>query len=404
MRILLLAPQPCYVDRGTPIAVDLTMAMLAEEGHQVDLLTFPGGEDRHYDGLRTFRVGEWVSKTPARAGLSAKKLFFDLLMLGKAIRLALKNRYTLVHAVEESTFIALVLRILFRIPYLNDMDSRMTTQITDRYTWLRPFDRALWFVESLPTRFAGGVVAMCESLRTEVLKIRQDNVFVVKDVSLLDYYGDEQLSVPTTLTDIRQAHNNVLMYIGNLETYQGIQLMLESFAEFLHNPQHGEAQRNAALVIVGGDAERIAEYRAIAGQLNIASHCYFLGPQPVAMLPNLMRQADVMLSPRIQGTNTPLKLYSYLDSGVPVLATNLATHTQVVDAEQAMLCEPSPQAMAAAMAQLTANKELREQFAANAKALIQKHYSLAVFRREMMEIYRVLVDAKVTSPSSTEAA
>ena len=133
MKVLLLAPQPCHIDRGTPIAVDLTLATLSEAGYEVDLVTFPGGETRRYRGLRTYRVGEWLSRRPARAGLSAKKLVLDLLMLGRAIRLAASNRYTLVHAVEESAFIALLLKLLFRVPYVSDMDSRMTTQLTDRF-------------------------------------------------------------------------------------------------------------------------------------------------------------------------------------------------------------------------------------------------------------------------------
>ena len=41
--------------------------------------------------------------------------------------------------------------------------------------------------------------------------------------------------------------------------------------------------------------------------------------------------ADVLVSPRLKGLNTPMKIYSYLDSGSAVLATRLRTHTQVLD-------------------------------------------------------------------------
>lgn len=394
MRVLLLAPQPCYIDRGTPIAVDLTLATLSEAGYEIDLLTFPGGADRHYRGLRTFRVGNWLSRRPTRAGLSGQKLLLDLLMLVRAIRLAASNRYQLVHAVEESTFIALFLRLIFRIPFVTDMDSRMTTQITDRFTWLKPLDRMLWAVESLPARFARGVVTMCDSLKNEVLKIRDSNVFVVKDVSLLDYYENPALETPAELAEIRERHEQLLMYIGNLETYQGIGVMLDAFALLRDN----RPEKNPALVIAGGEPELIEYYGAMAARLGISDQCYFLGQQPVGLLKKLMRQADVMLSPRTQGTNTPLKLYSYLDSGVPVLATNLQTHTQVVSDKHAMLCEPNPQAMAEAMAELLDSRWLRQRLACNAQQLIKEHHSLAVFRREMLEIYRlVATQAQVLS-------
>jgi len=344
----MLAPQPCYIDRGTPIAVDMTLATLSEAGYEVDLLTFPGGEDRHYPGLRTFRVTDRFSKTPARPGLSAYKLLLDILMLGKAIKLAAKNRYTLVHAVEESSFIALVLRVLFRIPYLSDMDSRMTTQITDRFHWLKPFDKLLWAIESLPIRFARGVVTMCDSLRDQVSSVRQNNIFVVKDVSLLDYYSSPELQLPPQLAEIRARHETLLMYIGNLESYQGIDLLLEAFS----HPRSDNSDSDTP---------------------------------------------DLLVSPRIQGTNTPLKIYSYLDSGVPVICTNLQTHTQVVDSTQAKLCAATPAAMAGAITELINDPEQRARLAQNAKQLVNEQHSVAVFRRQMLDVYCQLTD----SPSGT---
>ena len=57
MKILFLAPQPFYTERGTPIAVRLAVASLCREGHQVDLLTYPEGEDIELPGMRLFRAG-----------------------------------------------------------------------------------------------------------------------------------------------------------------------------------------------------------------------------------------------------------------------------------------------------------------------------------------------------------
>ena len=53
-------------------------------------------------------------------------------------------------------------------------------------------------------------------------------------------------------------------------------------------------------------------------------------------------------SPRLAsaGTNTPLKIYSYLRAGKPIVATDLLTHTQVLDREVAILVRPEPGAFA----------------------------------------------------------
>src|SRR5207302_10840226 len=47
--------------------------------------------------------------------------------------------------------------------------------------------------------------------------------------------------------------------------------------------------------------------------------------------------ADLLVSPRSRGTNTPLKIYQYLRSGRATVATRLLTHTQVLSDETAIL-------------------------------------------------------------------
>ena len=68
----------------------------------------------------------------------------------------------------------------------------------------------------------------------------------------------------------------------------------------------------------------------------------FTGQQPAKEIPGFVQAADLLVSPRIRGTNTPLKIYSYLRSGKPIVATNLLTHTQVLTPEIARLVDPTP--------------------------------------------------------------
>ena len=111
------------------------------------------------------------------------------------------------------------------------------------------------------------------------------------------------------------------MYVGNLEPYQGIDLLLEGFAT--RSPGCPQAK----LVIVGG---RDADDRALSRPAPSGSGIDGLGRLRRASTPRhrcrgLLRQADVLVSPRLKGLNTPMKIYSYLDSGSAVLATS-ASH------------------------------------------------------------------------------
>jgi glycosyltransferase involved in cell wall biosynthesis len=174
------------------------------------------------------------------------------------------------------------------------------------------------------------------------------------------------------------------MYVGNLEHYQGIDLLLEGFRHTLDRlPQ-------ARLVIVGGQADDITRYQRRAAGLGIRQAVYFLGPKPVSALADLLRQADVLVSPRLKGLNTPMKIYSYLDSGTPVLATRLRTHTQVLDDRTAYLVEPEPVALGTGLAALLHDAPMRKRLAACAKDYVQREFTPEAAQRKLDSFYSMI--------------
>jgi len=261
----------------------------------------------------------------------------------------------------------------------------MATQLVDKFRVLRPFRSLLRLIESLPMRYAEAVVPMCESLAIEVRRYRDNNIVVLKDVSLVD-----QQQAFESVTDIRKELHlagKVVMYIGNLEPYQGIDLLLESLSLVK------QINTGVSLVIIGGLENDISEYRGVAERMSIGDHVHFLGPKPVDQIGQYMSQADLLVSPRTQGTNTPMKVYSYLDSGVAVLATRLPTHTQVMDDEIAMLAAPEKEEFSKAMLTLLADDGLCERLADNAREYIRREHSYAAFQKQVNGLYDQLEKA-----------
>src|SRR5262245_37630855 len=123
MRILFLAPQPFFIERGTPIAVRLAVSALCKFGHEVDLVTFHEGADISISGLRHLRISRppFVRQVPI--GLSASKLVCDVWMAATAYRLMAERRYDAVHAVEEAVFLALLAKPFHGAHLVYDMDS-----------------------------------------------------------------------------------------------------------------------------------------------------------------------------------------------------------------------------------------------------------------------------------------
>src|SRR4029450_4785693 len=77
-RVLLVAPQPFYQDRGTPIAVRQVLEALSQLGYKVDLLTYPVGADIQAPGLRLMRVANQFGIKNVPVGLSLQKLLLDI--------------------------------------------------------------------------------------------------------------------------------------------------------------------------------------------------------------------------------------------------------------------------------------------------------------------------------------
>jgi glycosyltransferase involved in cell wall biosynthesis len=173
----------------------------------------------------------------------------------------------------------------------------------------------------------------------------------------------------------------MLMYVGNLEPYQGIDLLLESFALVLKKSEQAD------LVIIGGQVSDIHKYQKKSHHLGIQRKVHLCGPRPLERLGEYLSEADILVSPRITGKNTPMKLYSYLDSGAAILATDLPTHTQLLNRRVAMLAEPSPKAFAEAILRLMEDANLRQNLGQAGKKLLEEQYSHRVFREKLEALF-----------------
>lgn len=382
-KILLIAPHPFYQERGTPIAVELLIKALTEKGYKIDLLTFNEGKDVAYPGLTIHRVKPFPDISNVRPGFSVKKILLDILVFFKFISLMFKNRYKVIHAVEESAFMAFLICPLFKTPYIYDMDSSMATQIIDKMSFLKPIEKFIRFLESIPMKYATLVIPVCQALADEALKYRSTGVHILKDVSLASNEPESNKEL-IQIRDKYQINGKILMYIGNLESYQGIDLMIDAFARYCQDfPE-------SRLIIIGGEEVDIKKYTAKCAALEIQNSVIFMGKQPISQINGFMAQADIMVSPRIHGVNTPMKVYSYLDSGVAVLATNLPTHTQAADETQAYLAEPEPISFSEGMKELSKNQKLCKELTLNAKKLITREHSYTAFQAKLDEIYSSL--------------
>ena len=388
MRILVLAPHPFFQARGTPLAVKTVLEFLSERGHEVDLLTLHEGENVAIPNCRIYRIPRLIGIRNIRPGFSFKKVVCDVFMLMKCLRMVRRNRYDLIHAVEEAAFIGAAMQAVAGVPYVYDMDSSLAEQLVDAYPGLQFAFSTLRRCEAFAVRRSLGVLTVCAALQGLARgHAPGKTVGLVEDTTLLQPgtgpAGNGQAPEPLLPAAI-EGNTPVAMYVGNLEHYQGIGLLLEGFRNALRRVP------DAHLVIVGGMEVDIARYSRQTQQLGITTRVHFIGPRPVSLLQGLLRRADVLVSPRLKGLNTPMKIYSYLDSGTAVLATRLPTHTQVLNDQTAYLVDPSPEAVGDGLADLLSDPALRSRLAAQAKAYVQREFTPEAARRKLGTFYSTM--------------
>jgi len=334
MRILMIAPEPFFEPRGTPFSEYHRIKALTTLGHQVDLVTYPIGRDVAISGMRVFRSLRPPFVRRVKIGPSLAKVPLDLLLTFTALRRALIGRYDAIHSHEEGGLIGIALAALLRVPHLYDMHSSLPQQLSNfAFSRSRFVRRIFAGIERLMIRRSRVVIVICPALEETVRRIDpQAQVVLIENAP---GSGDAQ---PTTeqAAQVRAQFGigpgtPLVLYTGTFEAYQGLDLLFEAMALV-----HGQ-RPDARLLLAGGKPDQLARAREQARTAGAEAVTIFAGERPSAEIPAYLLASDVLVSPRSRGTNTPLKIYQYLRSGKPIVATRLLTHTQVLDDDTAIL-------------------------------------------------------------------
>jgi glycosyltransferase involved in cell wall biosynthesis len=100
--------------------------------------------------------------------------------------------------------------------------------------------------------------------------------------------------------------------------------------------------------------------------------------------------AQVLLSPRLHGTNTPLKIYEQLASGKPLVATRIWSHTQVLDDKVCYLVDPEPESMASGIIAALDDLGHKTDRVKAARALYEREYSRPVYETKIRQLLEIV--------------
>lgn len=132
----------------------------------------------------------------------------------------------------------------------------------------------------------------------------------------------------------------IALYAGRIDSWKGVDTLLDA-SELL--------PENMQIAIIGGTEEQILQLSSRYPRVR------FLGYRPYTELPNNQSAADVLVLTGDPGSlvarlyTSPLKLFTYMASGIPIVATDLLSFRDVLSEREAFFFEPNAAALAEAL-------------------------------------------------------
>jgi glycosyltransferase involved in cell wall biosynthesis len=351
-RVLIVSPQPFYEDRGTPIAVaQLVNALLALE-FTVDLLAYPIGSEVSLAGLSIVRSVNPLGFRRVRIGFSVRKILLDLGMLFSLWRLFKRQRYDVVHVLEELAFFVVPMCRRRGIPVIYDMQSSLPDQLrTHGIFRSRPVQAILRKLERAVLK--GADVVVCSAGLLAHVKEAHPSANAV----------EWRCAGQTRLTDPDLPHRvrgelrlvpsaRVVLYSGTFEPYQGIDLLIGAMPVVL------EVIPEAVFVLIGATPDNDLYHHIIVRKLVHRGKLHILPRQPRDTIPAYLAMSEVLVSPRAYGDNIPLKIFDYMLSGKPIVATDLRAHRSILNDRTALLVDKKALALGEAIIRLMSEPKL----------------------------------------------
>jgi len=283
------------------------------------------------------------------------------------------------------------------------MHSSLPQQLTNfHFTRSRVLIGIFHWLEKTCLRHADAVITICPDLARYALELVKDRKrhFLIENCVLDPVklkgsseaaehaQGEEEVR---RLTAHLAESRKWVVYAGTLEPYQGIDILIDAFPFVLRRVPE------AFLIVVGGTDSQVGACRAQAQSRGLEGHCLFAGRVSHHAAKRFNALASVLLSTRTEGTNTPLKVYEQLASGIPVVATRIYSHTQVLTDEVAFLVDPNPKAMAQGICDALLSESERQIRSLRARELYENKYARQVYVEKLRQLILLLREDKISS-------
>ncbi|MGI9288133.1 MAG: glycosyltransferase [Pseudomonadales bacterium] len=380
-RVLIVAPQPFYEDRGTPIAIAQVIDGLTKLGYGVDLLTFPVGKDMQWRDTRIIRCANPFCFRSVPIGFSVRKILLDIALTATLMRHLRRCRFVAIHAVEEMGFPAVWLARGRNTRVIYDMQSSLPDQLRENVLFraalvqlaLKGLER--WLISRAD-------LVACSTGLIDYVRSVDPKARVVQ----WGFAGEPAPTDPNASVMLRRDleiadEQRVVMYTGNFQSYQGVTLFINAIPEIVRSVP------DAVVVLVGATSEDQIGCDKNAASLIYEGKLKVISRQPRERISAYLDIADVFVSPRIYGDNIPLKIFTYMAAHRPIVASDIAAHRSLLSDGRGVLVEPGASAIAKGVISLLQQPKSAAAIADRAYEYMRTHHNGDMFTDQLRDLY-----------------
>ena len=316
MRILMVAPVPFFVDRGTPMRILEEALALEKKGVTVDIVTYHLGrniselnESSKIKVYRVVRLLFWYNKK--EAGADWQKIILDMLLIWKTAKIVFLKKPEIIHAhLHEGVLIGWVVKNMFfwrKIKLVADFHGELVSEMESHgYLNGGAIRRIFNFLEKMIFTLGDFTIASSDELKNRIMSLgKSDNLEVVLDGVNVEKYDQ-------VISQKNDVHNLKVIYSGAFVANKGINTLLEAILKISKMKLNG-----LKFILAGGPRENIEGFikdNSLESLVEIISSLNYFD------LPQVNKRGDIAIDPKTSAFGQASgKILQYMAAGLPVV-------------------------------------------------------------------------------------
>ena len=182
---------------------------------------------------------------------------------------------------------------------------------------------------------------------------------------------------------------SVIIFVGVLTEYQGIDLLLETV------PYVVQKVPESKFLIVGYPNEQ--HYRQTARDLGVEAWVHFTGKISYEDVPRYLSLADIAVSPKLSATEANLKLFTYMAMGLPTVVFDNPINREILGDVGVYAEMVNSKALADALIRVLTDKEWAKKVGLLSRQKAADEYSLSLVGKRLGDIYNSIANGQNAS-------